>query len=328
MLMLKRTLDRTPRVASIPTPSLMYVPLGQFGQGERKLTGSGHPRALAGHEAGAASGAVGGAAGGAASGAASGAAGGAASGAAAAASSPLPHCAGDELWLWRFLLAGRPFVATGAAAGGPDDGATWLSTAEHAHARRLPRTQMRHRFLAERIAMRWIFGRWFRCPPAQAPVPDATPGASSMACDGPQGRVWIDVAHAGLWLFVALGRGPLALAAHAPAPGGADGASPSAAAGAPDNPLARSRDAAHRLCLARLAGEGSEGVGGGAESGASQGDACAPGADIPLLAHPYVSVPYAGRTRYLYDMSVSSRLTVVVASDSFVHRVCAFGWQN
>lgn len=279
MLMLKRMLDLTPRVALIPTPSLTYVPLGQFGQGERKVAGGDGSAA--------------------------------ASGADAASANPLSQCAGDELWLWRFLLAGRPFGATGAAAGGPDDGAVWLSPAERALARRLPRAQMRHRFLSERIAMRWIFGRWFRCSPAQAPVPAATPGVSSMECDGPHGKVRVDMAHAGLWLFVALGQGPLALAAHVPASAGAD-ESPQAGA-LSDNPLAPSRDAAHRLCLARLAGEG---------------DALASRADVPLLSHPYVSVPYAGRTRYLYDMSVSSRLTVVAARDSIVHRVRAFGWQN
>lgn len=284
MLMLKRTVDPTPRVASIPTPSMTYVPLGQFGQGERKLTGGAQHRALASSDAPVAGQVV---------------------------ARPFPQCGGDELWLWRFLLAGRPFGATGAAAGGPDDGATWLSAAEHSLARRLPRTQMRHRFLSERIALRWIFGRWFRCSPAQAPVPAATPGVSSLECDGPHGKVWIDMAHAGLWLFVALGQGPVALAAHAPTPVGPDDtALVSAQSG---DPFAVARDAAHRLCLARLAGEG---------------EALASGGDVPLLAHPYVSVPYAGRTRYLYDMSVSSRLTVVVARDSIVHRMRAFGWQN
>ncbi|MDR3397977.1 MAG: hypothetical protein P4M06_10485 [Pandoraea sp.] len=282
--MLKRTVDPTPRVASIPTPSMTYVPLGQFGQGERKLTGGAQHRALASSDAPVAGQVV---------------------------ARPFPQCGGDELWLWRFLLAGRPFGATGAAAGGPDDGATWLSAAEHSLARRLPRTQMRHRFLSERIALRWIFGRWFRCSPAQAPVPAATPGVSSLECDGPHGKVWIDMAHAGLWLFVALGQGPVALAAHAPTPVGPDDtALVSAQSG---DPFAVARDAAHRLCLARLAGEG---------------EALASGGDVPLLAHPYVSVPYAGRTRYLYDMSVSSRLTVVVARDSIVHRMRAFGWQN
>jgi len=282
--MLKRTVDPAPRVASIPTPSMTYVPLGQFGQGERKLTGGAQHRALASSDAQAAT---------------------------HAAVPPLPQCAGDELWLWRFLLAGRPFGATGAAAGGPDDGATWLSAVEHSLARRLPRAQMRHRFLSERIALRWIFGRWFRCSPAQAPVPAATPGVSSMECDGPHGKVWIDMAHAGLWLFVVLGQGPVALAAHAPTPLGPDDtALVSAQSG---DPFAVARDAAHRLCLARLAGEG---------------EALASGAEVPLLAHPYVSVPYAGHTRYLYDMSVSSRLTVVAARDSTVHRMRAFGWQN
>jgi hypothetical protein len=282
--MLKRTVDPAPRVASIPTPSMTYVPLGQFGQGERKLTGGAQHRALASSDAQAAT---------------------------HAAVPPLPQCAGDELWLWRFLLAGRPFGATGAAAGGPDDGATWLSAVEHSLARRLPRAQMRHRFLSERIALRWIFGRWFRCSPAQAPVPAATPGVSSMECDGPHGKVWIDMAHAGLWLFVVLGQGPVALAAHAPTPLGPDDtALVSAQSG---DPFAVARDAAHRLCLARLAGEG---------------EALASGAEVPLLAHPYVSVPYAGHTRYLYDMSVSSRLTVVAARDSIVHRMRAFGWQN
>lgn len=299
MLMLKRTVDLTPRVASIPTPSLTYVPLGQFGQGDRKLTGDARHRALASSDM-----------------AAAGAAGDVRAGASHC------ECGVDELWLWRFLLAGRPFGATGAAAGGPDDGATWLSAAEHSLARRLPRAQMRHRFLSERIALRWIFGRWFRCSPAQAPVPAATPGVSRLACDGPHGKVWIDMAHAGLWLFVAMGQGPLALAAHAPTPGGPDAgearpASPTAAApetssGGAD-PLAVARDTAHRLCLARLSGEG---------------NVLKSSADVPLLAHPYVSVPYAGRTRYLYDMSVSSRLTVVAARDSIVHRVRAFGWQN
>ncbi|VVE14458.1 hypothetical protein PMO31116_02777 [Pandoraea morbifera] len=297
--MLKRTVDLTPCVASIPTPSLTYVPLGQFGQGDRKLTGDARHRALASSDM-----------------AAAGAAGDVRAGASHC------ECGVDELWLWRFLLAGRPFGATGAAAGGPDDGATWLSAAEHSLARRLPRAQMRHRFLSERIALRWIFGRWFRCSPAQAPVPAATPGVSRLACDGPHGKVWIDMAHAGLWLFVAMGQGPLALAAHAPTPGGPDAgearpASPTAAApetssGGAD-PLAVARDTAHRLCLARLSGEG---------------DVLTSSADVPLLAHPYVSVPYAGRTRYLYDMSVSSRLTVVAARDRIVHRVRAFGWQN
>lgn len=306
MLMLKRTVDLTPCVASIPTPSLTYVPLGQFGQGDRKLTGDARHRALASSDM-----------------AAAGAAGDVRAGASHC------ECGVDELWLWRFLLAGRPFGATGAAAGGPDDGATWLSAAEHSLARRLPRAQMRHRFLSERIALRWIFGRWFRCTPAQAPVPAATPGVSRLACDGPHGKVWIDMAHAGLWLFVAMGQGPLALAAHAPTPGGADdgdagdarpawpmataaATAPEASSGGTD-PLAVARDTAHRLCLARLSGEG---------------DVLTSSADVPLLAHPYVSVPYAGRTRYLYDMSVSSRLTVVAARDSIVHRVRAFGWQN
>ncbi|AKM29232.1 hypothetical protein AB870_02475 [Pandoraea faecigallinarum] len=266
---------------------MTYVPLGQFGQGGRRLTGSAQNRALASSDIEAVEQVGDGA---------------------RTALTPSAQCGSDELWLWRFLLAGRPFGATGAAAGGPDDGATWLSAAEHALARRLPRTQMRHRFLSERIALRWIFGRWFRCTPAQAPVPVATPGVSSLACDGPHGKVWIDMAHAGLWLFVAMGQGPVALAAHAPTPVGAD----ESATGALD-PFAVARDTAHRLCLARLAGEG---------------EALASGADIPLLAHPYVSVPYAGRTRYLYDMSVSSRLTVVAARDSIVHRMRAFGWQN
>ncbi|AJC22809.1 hypothetical protein [Pandoraea pulmonicola] len=289
MLTLKRTLDLTPRVASIPTPSLTYVPLGQFGQDERKVPGGGaRHRALASSD-----GSV------------------AASGSDATAVKPLSQCASDELWLWRFLLAGRPFGATGTAVGGPDDGTIWLSATEQALARRLPRTQMRHRFLSERIAMRWIFGRWFHCSPAHAPVPAATPGVSSMECDGPHGKVRVDMAHAGLWLFVALGQGPLALAAHVPALGSAD--EPPSPEVLSDNPLAPSRDAAHRLCLARLAG---------------QGDAPEPHADVPLISHPYVSVPYAGRTRYLYDMSVSSRLTVVAARDSIVHRVRAFGWQN
>lgn len=295
MLMLKRTVDPTPRVASIPTPSMTYVPLGQFGQGERKLTGGAQHRALASSDREAAE-----SPGGHLAGLAEGRA--------------IPQCGGDELWLWRFLLAGRPFGATGAAAGGPDDGATWLSSAEHALARRLPRTQMRHRFLSERIALRWIFGRWFRCSPAQAPVPAPTPGVSSLECDGPHGKVWVDMAHAGLWLFVAMGQGPVALAAHAPTPVGTDepdGMAPVSAK--PGDPFAVARDAAHRLCLARLAGEG---------------EALASGAAMPLLAHPYVSVPYAGRTRYLYDMSVSSRLTVAVARDSIVHRMRAFGWQN
>ncbi len=291
MLMLKRTLDLTPRVASIPTPSMTYVPLGQFGQGERKLSGGAQHRALASSDMAAAH--------------------------RSAVPPPLPECSGDELWLWRFLLAGRPFGATGAAAGGPDDGTTWLSAEEHALARRLPRPQMRHRFLSERIALRWIFGRWFRCPPGQAPVPAATPGVSSLACDGPHGKVWVDMAHAGLWLFVVLGQGPLALAAHAPTPAGADDADvavrPEDRLLATPDPFAVARDAAHRLCLARLAGEGE-----GLTSTAA----------VPLLAHPYVSVPYAGRTRYLYDMSVSSRLTVVTARDSIVHRMRAFGWQN
>ncbi|AJP58043.1 hypothetical protein UC34_15855 [Pandoraea vervacti] len=298
--MLKRTVESTPRVASIPTPSMTYVPLGQFGQGDRKLTGGAQNRALASSDIDATR---------------------QEAGRDRATVLPSPQCGSDELWLWRFLLAGRPFGATGAAAGGPDDGATWLSAAEHALARRLPRTQMRHRFLSERIALRWIFGRWFRCTPAQAPVPTATPGVASLACDGPHGKVWIDMAHAGLWLFVAMGPGPVALAAHAPTPVGPDdgvsalahsGGSVGASLGTPD-PFAVARDAAHRLCLARLAGEG---------------DALARDADVPLLAHPYVSVPYAGRTRYLYDMSVSSRLTVVAARDSIVHRMRAFGWQN
>lgn len=267
---------------------MTYVPLGQFGQGDRKLTGGAQNRALASSDIEAVK-----------------------QGDAwqRTAVSPSPQCSSDELWLWRFLLAGRPFGATGAAAGGPDDGATWLSAAEHSLARRLPRTQMRHRFLSERIALRWIFGRWFRCTPAQAPVPTATPGVSSLECDGPHGKVWIDMAHAGLWLFVAMGQGPVALAAHAPTPVGTDdNASPSAL-----DPFAVARDTAHRLCLARLAGEG---------------ESLTSGADVPLLAHPYVSVPYAGQTRYLYDMSVSSRLTVVAARDSIVHRMRAFGWQN
>ncbi|VVE43221.1 hypothetical protein PCA20602_04272 [Pandoraea capi] len=303
--MLKRTVESTPRVASIPTPSMTYVPLGQFGQGDRKLTGGAQKRALASSDV-----------------EALGHAGDTGAQARTAAASS-PQCGSDELWLWRFLLAGRPFGATGAAAGGPDDGATWLSAAEHSLARRLPRTQMRHRFLSERIALRWIFGRWFRCTPAQAPVPVATPGVSSLECDGPHGKVWIDMAHAGLWLFVAMGQGPVALAAHAPTPvGGEDAVSAASAvsviaqAGASAaalDPFAVARDAAHRACLARLAGEG---------------EALASGADIPLLAHPYVSVPYAGSTRYLYDMSVSSRLTVVAARDSIVHRMRAFGWQN
>ncbi len=293
--MLKRTVDTTPRVASIPTPSMTYVPLGQFGQGDRKLSGGAQNRALASSASRDAE-------------------------VSGPAQRPFPQCNSDELWLWRFLLAGRPFGATGAAAGGPDDGATWLSAAEHSLARRLPRTQMRHRFLSERIALRWIFGRWFRCSPAQAPVPEPTPGVSSLECDGPHGKVWIDMAHAGLWLFVALGQGPLALAAHAPAPLGADDGAPTIVQVASESPpsstydpFAVARDAAHRLCLARLAGEG---------------EALAAGTEVPLLAHPYVSVPYAGRTRYLYDMSVSSRLTVVAARDSIVHRMRAFGWQN
>ncbi|MFK0377939.1 hypothetical protein [Pandoraea sp. NPDC090278] len=294
--MLKRTVDLTPRVASIPTPSMTYVPLGQFGQGDRKLTGGAQNRALASSDIEAAKQGDGGQ---------------------RAAVSPSPQCGSDELWLWRFLLAGRPFGATGAAAGGPDDGATWLSAAEHSLARRLPRTQMRHRFLSERIALRWIFGRWFRCTPAQAPVPTATPGVSSLECDGPHGKVWIDMAHAGLWLFVAMGQGPVALAAHAPTPVGTDDSAPliTPASQPPSalDPFAVARDTAHRLCLARLAGEGESLTSGG---------------DVPLLAHPYVSVPYAGQTRYLYDMSVSSRLTVVAARDSIVHRMRAFGWQN
>ncbi|VVE28611.1 hypothetical protein [Pandoraea fibrosis] len=287
MLMLKRTVDPTPRVASIPTPSMTYLPLGQFGQGTRKLTGGAQHRALASsdREAAAPPGGL-----------------------------ALPQCSVDELWLWRFLLAGRPFGATGAAAGGPDDGATWLSSAEHALARRLPRPQMRHRFLSERIALRWIFGRWFHCSPPQAPVPTPAPGGSPLECDGPHGKVWVDMAHAGLWLFVAMGQGPVALAAHAPTPVGTDGPDVMARMSAqPGDPFAVARDAAHRSCLARLAGEG---------------EALASGAAMPLLAHPYASVPYAGRTRYLYDMSVSSRLTVVVARDSIVHRMRAFGWQN
>ncbi|SNU83691.1 4'-phosphopantetheinyl transferase family protein [Pandoraea sputorum] len=294
--MLKRTVDLTPRVASIPTPSMTYVPLGQFGQGDRKLTGGAQNRALASSDIEAAKQGDGGQ---------------------RTAVSPSPQCNSDELWLWRFLLAGRPFGATGAAAGGPDDGATWLSAAEHSLARRLPRTQMRHRFLSERIALRWIFGRWFRCTPAQAPVPTATPGVSSLECDGPHGKVWIDMAHAGLWLFVAMGQGPIALAAHAPTPVGTDDNAPliAPASQSPSalDPIAVARDTAHRLCLARLAGEG---------------ESLTAGADVPLLAHPYVSVPYAGQTRYLYDMSVSSRLTVVAARDSIVHRMRAFGWQN
>lgn len=290
MLMLKRTVDLTPRVASIPTPSMTYVPLGQFGQGERKLSGGEQHRALASSDRQTAE---------------------KSDGDRPAAAHASPQCGGDELWLWRFLLAGRPFGATGASAGGPDDGATWLSAAEHALARRLPRPQMRHRFLSERIAIRWIFGRWFHCPPAQAPVPAPTPGVSSLACDGPHGKVWVDMAHAGLWLFVAMGQGPVALTAHAPAPTGPDDTARRSAQ--PGDPFSVARDAAHRLCLARLAGEG---------------QALATGAAIPLLAHPYVSVPYAGRTRYLYDMSVSSRLTVVAARDSIVHRMRAFGWQN
>ena len=294
--MLKRTVDLTPRVASIPTPSMTYVPLGQFGQGDRKLTGGAQNRALASSDIEAVKQGAGGD---------------------RTPVLPSPQCGGDELWLWRFLLAGRPFGATGAAAGGPDDGTTWLSSAEHSLARRLPRTQMRHRFLSERIALRWIFGRWFRCTPAQAPVPVATPGVSSLECDGPHGKVWIDMAHAGLWLFVAMGQGPVALAAHAPTPVGSDDGMPVIAqagtSSATLDPFAVARDTAHRLCLARLAGEG---------------EALTSGADVPLLAHPYVSVPYAGRTRYLYDMSVSSRLTVVTARDSIVHRMRAFGWQN
>ncbi|VVE79960.1 LysR family transcriptional regulator [Pandoraea sputorum] len=152
---------------------------------------------------------------------------------------------------------------------------------------------------------------------AQAPVPTATPGISSMECDGPHGKVWIDMAHAGLWLFVAMGQGPVALAAHAPTPVGTDDNAPLIASTSQSpsalDPLAVARDTAHRLCLARLAGEG---------------ESLTAGADVPLLAHPYVSVPYAGQTRYLYDMSVSSRLTVVAARDSIVHRMRAFGWQN
>ncbi|AKC71335.1 hypothetical protein MB84_20535 [Pandoraea oxalativorans] len=275
---------------------MTYVPLGQFGQGDRKLTGGAQNRALASSDVEAAKRADGGP---------------------RTAVSPSPQCSSDELWLWRFLLAGRPFGATGAAAGGPDDGATWLSAAEHSLARRLPRTQMRHRFLSERIALRWIFGRWFRCAPAQAPVPTATPGVSSLEGEGPHGKVWIDMAHAGLWLFVAMGQGPVALAAHAPTPVGADDNAPPIAQASPPpsvlDPFAVARDTAHRLCLARLAGEG---------------QSLASGADVPLLAHPYVGVPYAGQTRYLYDISVSSRLTVVAARDSIVHRMRAFGWQN
>ncbi|WP_150671355.1 hypothetical protein [Pandoraea anhela] len=281
---------------------MTYVPLGQFGQGDRKLTGGAQKRALASSDIEALGGE------------------GRTADTARTRGASSPQCGADELWLWRFLLAGRPFGATGSAAGGPDDGATWLSGTEHALARRLPRTQMRHRFLSERIALRWIFGRWFRCTPAQAPVPPATPGVSSLECDGPHGKVWIDMAHAGLWLFVAMGQCPVALAAHAPSlPGTDEGVSGISPAGAPGaspvalDPFAVARDAAHRACLARLAGEG---------------EALARGADIPLLAHPYVSVPYAGRTRYLYDMSVSSRLTVVAARDSIVHRMRAFGWQN
>ncbi|MDM8356758.1 hypothetical protein [Pandoraea communis] len=290
MLMLKRTVDPAPRVASIPTPSMTYLPLGQFGQGERKLTGGAQRRALSSSDRGAVDN-VG--------------------EHPLAVPRTLPRCGGDEMWLWRFLLAGRPFGATGAAAGGPDDGATWLSAAEHSLARRLPRAQMRHRFLSERIALRWILGRWFRCSPAQAPVPAPTPGGSPQECEGPHGKVWVDMAHAGLWLFVALGQGPVALAVHAPTPVGPDdGARVSAQ---PGDPFAVARDAAHRLCLARLAGDAK---------------ALAPGVGVPLLAHPYVSVPYAGRTRYLYDMSVSSRLTVVAARDSIVHRMRVFGWQN
>lgn len=275
---------------------MTYVPLGQFGQGDRKLTGGEQSRALASSDIEAAK---------------------QGDGEQRSAVSPSPRCGSDELWLWRFLLAGRPFGATGAAAGGPDDGATWLSAAEHSLARRLPRTQMRHRFLSERIALRWIFGRWFRCAPAQAPVPTATPGVSSLECDGPHGKVWIDMAHAGLWLFVAMGQGPVALAAHAPTPVGTDDNAPlvASASHSPSvlDPFAVARDTAHRLCLARLAGEG---------------ESLTSGADVPLLAHPYVSVPYAGQTRYLYDMSVGSRLTVVAARDSIVHRMRAFGWQN
>ncbi len=286
MLMLKRTVDLTPRVLSIPSPALTYVPLGEFGQGARKVSGGARHRALASSDA--------------------------IDGEVGPANRQSPQCEGDELWLWRFLLAGRPFGATGAAVGGPDDGATWLSPAEHALARRLPRTQMRHRFMSERIALRWIFGRWFRCTPAAAPVPAATPGVSSFECDSPHGKVWIDMAHAGLWLFVALGHGPLALAAHAPVGAVAEIADDSEVLASQD-PFAVARDAAHRLCLARLAGEG---------------ESLASGANVPLLAHPYVSVPYAGRTRYLYDISVGSRLTVVAARDTIVHRMRGFGWQN
>ncbi|VVG73270.1 hypothetical protein PAP18089_04273 [Pandoraea apista] len=98
MLVLKRTVDLTPRVASIPTPSMTYVPLGQFGQGERKLSGGEQHRALASSDRQTAE---------------------KSDGDRPAAAHASPQCGGDELWLWRFLLAGRPFGATGAMTARP-----------------------------------------------------------------------------------------------------------------------------------------------------------------------------------------------------------------
>lgn len=303
MLMVKGA----PRVASVPAPEMTLLPLGQFGRAGLS--------AAARRQASRAEGGV----------------------IMPGAGTEMPECALDELWLWRFLLAGRPFGATGAAVGGPDDGATWLSREEHALARRLPKTQMRHRFMAERVALRWIFGRWFRCSPVDAPVPDATPGNSRYACTSPRGPVCIDMAHTGLWLFVAMAQGPLALTAQASVPGGegagfAEVAAPSRVVTATHrsvlapaaDPLATSRALAHRACLERLISVDDPGL----SVDAPRPRRAAAANHVPLITHPYATVPYAGRARYLYDISVSSRLSVVAARDTIVHRIRGYGWQN
>lgn len=223
-------------------------------------------------------------------------------------------CAADELLLWRFLVSGKPFVS--------DEVDQWLTPAELARARRLPRPVLRHRFVAERIALRWIISRLGLGLPGGMHDDEAIGtlrdpnGTYRLEHRGTP--LALDMAHAGLWLFVVLGRKVVGLAAALCQPGDSGDARGQGLAGSPGAIGTTGDDAAiaANRRIARMASL----------------DKLAPGETVSTTVetstHPHLCVPLAGRMHYLYDISATPRLAVVACADRLVRRVRGYGWKG